>query len=106
VYNKEEKATTDIELVEIGPRFVLNPIKIFESMMSGAILFENSFFVHPQIVRRTDREKKMIEKAKKIGKKKERKDTMKGLEIPQDEVDRLFEDQENSDELGSEDFSQ
>jgi ribosome biogenesis protein BRX1 len=51
VYTKEEKDLNECELVEIGPRFVLNPIKIFDGLMSGAVLFENSFFVHPQTVK-------------------------------------------------------
>jgi hypothetical protein len=40
----------------------------------------------------------MNERAKKFGKKKERRDAQKALEIPQDEVDRLFEEQDNDDE--------
>jgi ribosome biogenesis protein BRX1 len=38
-------------LVEIGPRFVLNPIKIFGGSMSGATLWENPHFVSPNTLR-------------------------------------------------------
>lgn len=38
-------------LVEIGPRFVLNPIKIFGGSMSGATLWENPHYVSPNALR-------------------------------------------------------
>ena len=38
-------------LVEIGPRFVLNPIKIFGGSMSGATLWENPHYVSPNTLR-------------------------------------------------------
>ena len=38
-------------LVEIGPRFVLNPIKIFAGSMSGATLWENPSYVSPNQLR-------------------------------------------------------
>lgn len=38
-------------LVEIGPRFVLTPIKIFAGSFSGALLWENPKFVSPNAVR-------------------------------------------------------
>jgi len=37
----------DGSLTEIGPRFVLNPIKIFDSSFSGATLWENPNYVSP-----------------------------------------------------------
>ncbi|ODN78482.1 hypothetical protein L202_04115 [Cryptococcus amylolentus CBS 6039] len=38
-------------LVEIGPRFVLTPIKIFEGSFGGPTLFSNSEFVTPAAMR-------------------------------------------------------
>lgn len=37
----------DGALVEIGPRFVMNPVKIFESSFSGATLWENPDYTSP-----------------------------------------------------------
>lgn len=34
-------------LVEIGPRFIMNPVKIFENSFSGATLWENPEYVSP-----------------------------------------------------------
>lgn len=38
-------------LTEIGPRFVLTPIRIFEGSFGGPTVFENSEFVSPASVR-------------------------------------------------------
>lgn len=45
------KAAEKPVLVEIGPRFVLNPIKIFGGSMSGATLWENQHYVSPNALR-------------------------------------------------------
>ncbi|KAI0137184.1 Brix domain-containing protein [Xylariales sp. AK1849] len=45
--NKE----TDINLIEIGPRFVLTPIVIQEGSFGGPIIYENKEFVSPNQVR-------------------------------------------------------
>ncbi|RSL82123.1 Ribosome biogenesis protein BRX1 [Fusarium floridanum] len=42
---------TDINLVEIGPRFVLTPIVIQEGTFGGPIIYENKEFVSPNQVR-------------------------------------------------------
>jgi ribosome biogenesis protein BRX1 len=41
----------DVELVEIGPRFVMTPIVIQESSFGGPIIFENREFVSPNQIR-------------------------------------------------------
>jgi ribosome biogenesis protein BRX1 len=38
-------------LLEIGPRFVLTPIIIFEGSFSGPVIYENKEFVNPNVVR-------------------------------------------------------
>ncbi|XP_054289428.1 ribosome biogenesis protein BRX1 homolog [Macrosteles quadrilineatus] len=44
--------TEDGALAEIGPRFVLNPIKIFEKSFGGKTLWENPKYVTPKQYRR------------------------------------------------------
>ncbi|KAH9515426.1 Ribosome biogenesis protein BRX1 [Bulinus truncatus] len=48
----------DGSLAEIGPRFVLNPIRIFGSSFGGATLYQNPFYVSPNEFRRTLRQQK------------------------------------------------
>lgn len=37
--------TTEMSLVEIGPRVVLNPIKVFSASFGGQTLWENPYYV-------------------------------------------------------------
>ncbi|POW17208.1 hypothetical protein PSTT_00601, partial [Puccinia striiformis] len=53
-FNPKKKSTEssiveddDLSLTEIGPRFVLTPIKLFEGSFSGPCLWENKDFVPP-----------------------------------------------------------
>ncbi|KAI0256874.1 ribosome biogenesis protein BRX1 [Lactifluus subvellereus] len=48
----------EMSLVEIGPRFVLTPIRIFEGAFGGATVFANPEFVSPALVRSSRRKEK------------------------------------------------
>ncbi|KAG9834865.1 Brix-domain-containing protein, partial [Aureobasidium melanogenum] len=48
----KKDAETKLNLVEIGPRFVLTPIIIQEGSFGGPIIYENKEFVSPNQVRR------------------------------------------------------
>ncbi|KAI9448906.1 ribosome biogenesis protein BRX1 [Lactarius psammicola] len=48
----------EMSLVEIGPRFVLTPIRIFEGAFGGATVFANPEFVSPALVRSVRRRAK------------------------------------------------
>ena len=48
---KSKKGETHIQLVEIGPRFVLTPIVILESSFGGPVIYENKEFVSPNQIR-------------------------------------------------------
>ncbi|KAF7294798.1 Ribosome biogenesis protein BRX1 like protein [Mycena indigotica] len=54
-------------LVEIGPRFVLTPIRIFEGAFNGATVFSNPEFISPTAVRSAIRR----EKGAKYGQRKD-----------------------------------
>lgn len=49
--SKSGKPETDINLVEIGPRFVLTPIIIQEGSFGGPIIYENRQYVSPNQIR-------------------------------------------------------
>ena len=46
----DDKDVTNVELVEIGPRFSLNIIKIFDGTMTGLVLYENQLYESPNSV--------------------------------------------------------
>lgn len=48
---KKKGGEYDVELVEIGPRFVMTPIVIQESSFGGPIIYENKQFVSPNQIR-------------------------------------------------------
>lgn len=54
----KDNSNTDINLVEIGPRFVCTPIIIQEGSFGGPIIYENKQFVSPNQVRADLRRRK------------------------------------------------
>lgn len=60
-------------LVEVGPRFCLNPIKVFDGSFGGPTLYENPFYVSPNQIRSLEKRKKAGKYAKKVKAKTRRK---------------------------------
>jgi len=58
VLDKSERNNKDVSLVEIGPRMVLIPIRIFSGSLGGATLYQNSAFVSPNEERSAFKKKK------------------------------------------------
>ncbi|XP_066472309.1 ribosome biogenesis protein BRX1 homolog [Tiliqua scincoides] len=83
----------DMALVEIGPRFVLNLIKIFQGSFGGPTLYENPHYQSPNMHRRAIRlataarfkEKQQVKEVQKL-KRKEEKEL-----IPEDPTENVFE---------------
>ena len=48
---KQTSKQTNINLIEIGPRFVLTPIVILQSSFGGPVIYENKEFVSPNQIR-------------------------------------------------------
>jgi len=59
----------DPKLVEIGPRMVLTPIKIFEGSFGGATLFDNPEYISPNAMRHAVRRQKGQRYAERTGDK-------------------------------------
>ena len=51
-------STTNLSLIEIGPRFVLTPIVMLEGSFGGPVIYENKEFVSPNQVRADVRRQK------------------------------------------------
>ncbi|XP_046901743.1 ribosome biogenesis protein BRX1 homolog [Hypomesus transpacificus] len=77
----------DAALVEIGPRFVLNLIKIFQGSFGGPTLFENPHFQSPNTHRRLIRmatasrlrEKQMVKELQKLKRTEAKEDVTKDV---------------------------
>ncbi|KAL6205689.1 PREDICTED: ribosome biogenesis protein BRX1 [Fragaria vesca subsp. vesca] len=79
-------------LIEVGPRFCLNPIKIFAGSFGGPTLYENPFYISPNQIRSMQKKKKAGTFVKKVKAKTRRK--MHELENPleQDEFADLWKE--------------
>ncbi|ERF69259.1 hypothetical protein EPUS_09076 [Endocarpon pusillum Z07020] len=67
-----DRSSTDVSLVEIGPRFVLTPIVILEGSFGGPVIYDNKEFVSPNQVRSEVRLKKAGRHIRRTDDKKER----------------------------------
>eukprot|EP00457_Paulinella_chromatophora_P008961 gb/GEZN01009011.1/.p1 GENE.gb/GEZN01009011.1/~~gb/GEZN01009011.1/.p1 ORF type:complete len:310 (+),score=39.67 gb/GEZN01009011.1/:431-1360(+) len=77
-------------LVEIGPRFCLNPVRIFQGSFSGATLWQNSSFVSPNTMRAELRKRQGSKYADRTKQKKQRLDYVEQTKLPADELSGVF----------------
>ncbi|KAG0225072.1 Ribosome biogenesis protein brx1 [Actinomortierella wolfii] len=75
---------TDLQLVEIGPRFVMNPIRVFEGSFGGQTAFENPEFISPNVVRANLRRAKAGKYKARMDALAQRDVKMKKAELPED----------------------
>jgi ribosome biogenesis protein BRX1 len=83
----QEQATS---LVEIGPRFVLNPIRIFRGSFGGQTLFQNPDFVSPNEIRSMEHKRKNNSYISRKENEKKRKTRSEELVLPEDPLDSVF----------------
>ncbi|TRY65214.1 hypothetical protein DNTS_009432 [Danionella cerebrum] len=82
----------DASLVEIGPRFVLNPIKVFQGSFGGPTLYQNTHFQAPNLQRRLARQACAVRQqqrqlVKELQKQKQQEETQM---LPQDVTETVF----------------
>ncbi|KAJ1819790.1 Ribosome biogenesis protein brx1 [Coemansia sp. RSA 2599] len=84
---KDDKPT----LIEIGPRFVLNPIRIFEGSFGGPTLYENPKFISPNVIRANVLRQKAAKHAERLNNNAERENRDKENPLPVDPLKDVFE---------------
>jgi ribosome biogenesis protein BRX1 len=91
---ESSKEKDNVELVEIGPRFVMTPIVILEGSFGGPVVYENKEFVSPNEVRAAIREKRAVRaggrdmaRTKRIVKKRELEKEQKIAKMAEAEID-------------------
>jgi len=77
-------------LVEIGPRFVLNPIRIFSGSLCGTTLWENPNFVSPNKARSDHKRKTADKYDKRVESKTKRRAYEKEEQEPEDVLGGVF----------------
>ncbi|PWA62302.1 ribosomal RNA processing Brix domain protein [Artemisia annua] len=77
-------------LIEVGPRFCLNPIKIFGGSFGGPTLYENPFYVSPNQIRSLEKRKKAGKYANKVKAKTKRNMHTMENQLVSDEIEGLW----------------
>ena len=77
-------------LVEIGPRFVMTPIRIFRGSFGGQTLFQNPDFVSPNEIRSMHHKRKNTSYVHRKESEKKRKIRKEELVVPEDPLDTVF----------------
>lgn len=77
-------------LVEIGPRFVMAPIKCFSQAFHGATLWENSGFISPNEVRRAMRKRAADKTVSRAGQREKRRKHEDKNKIVHDDIHKVF----------------
>lgn len=78
-------------LTEIGPRFVLDPVRFLSGSFGGPTLYANAFYMSPTALR--IQAKKLLKNpyTRRLKMKAERKDREKAAEFEEDPLDEAFE---------------
>eukprot|EP01095_Lingulamoeba_sp_RSL-Kostka_P004289 TRINITY_DN1538_c2_g2_i1.p1 TRINITY_DN1538_c2_g2~~TRINITY_DN1538_c2_g2_i1.p1 ORF type:complete len:294 (+),score=66.80 TRINITY_DN1538_c2_g2_i1:70-951(+) len=88
-----EKGTNDeIELTEIGPRFVLEPIKIFSGSFKGSTLYQDPYFISPNKIRSMSIKNKGRKYDVRTFQKKNTQNKKDNISYPLDEIKSVFKD--------------
>lgn len=87
----------DVELVEIGPRFVLTPIRILEGSFHGVTMYENPHYVPPAALRREAMMDKSMTYALRKKAEKSRKKREEQLKREFTALETLFDDDDGGD---------
>ncbi|KAJ3008983.1 Ribosome biogenesis protein brx1 [Thoreauomyces humboldtii] len=86
----EKSKETEISLIEIGPRFVLNIMRIFDGSFGGSTLFENKDFVGPNQVRRDKRTEMSDEYKRRVEQTRKKDEKMRDNKLPEDPLADVF----------------
>ena len=85
-----KKGIVTNKLVEIGPRFVLQPIRIFSGSFTGETLYMNEEYVSPNLARAAEHKRKGGVYANRVEQKEIRKARQELNVMEKDEVDDVF----------------
>jgi ribosome biogenesis protein BRX1 len=77
-------------LIEIGPRFILNPIRIFRGSFGGQTLYVNESFVNPNVIRSMKKKEEGDKYVRRKGAESKRKRRDEGIVVPMDPLSDVF----------------
>uniref|UniRef100_A0A7S3Q0T3 Brix domain-containing protein n=1 Tax=Chaetoceros debilis TaxID=122233 RepID=A0A7S3Q0T3_9STRA len=77
-------------LAEIGPRFVLNPIRIFRGAFGGQTLYKNDQYISPNVIRSMENQNHGNTYTIRKDAQKKRKTHVKNIVVPEDPLASVF----------------
>lgn len=77
-------------LVEIGPRFVLAPIKCMSGTFTGSVLWENPSYIGPNEIRRVLKKRQGDKTYDRVAKKRKRALHVENNPIEHPQIDKIF----------------
>eukprot|EP00939_MAST-03C_sp_MAST-3C-sp1_P002043 g2043.t1 len=77
-------------LVEIGPRFVMDVVRVFDNSFGGKTLFQNPKFVSPNATRHMEHKRKSRKYQTRLEDREKRRKRVSKTTAPADECDGLF----------------
>jgi len=86
--NKGEELT---QLIEIGPRFVLTPIRLFAGSFGGSTLYKNEKYISPNMMRFEVRSSKHDRYMKRKKSQRDRRERAVTNVLPKDELSTIFQ---------------
>jgi ribosome biogenesis protein BRX1 len=87
---KQLGAAESTSLVEIGPRFVLEPIRIFRGSFGGQTLYQNPSFVSPNETRAAEKRKQGMTFENRKAAHQMRKEHEASIVVPPNPLDSVF----------------
>eukprot|EP00898_Chlorokybus_atmophyticus_P006158 jgi/Chlat1/6543/Chrsp45S06017 len=86
----DKSALEKMTLVEVGPRFCLNPIKVFAGSFGGPTLYENPNYVSPNLTRAMEKRANASKYTKRVKAKQRRKQHEVVNRLKPTELDTVF----------------
>lgn len=95
-----KQTTKDPALVEIGPRLVLNPIRMFSGSMGGPTLWANPNYISPNIARQATKRQRASSYQNRLDARDARREHLEANPLPHDPLssDMIFNQEENEDD--------
>ncbi len=88
--DKGKTAAREANLVEVGPRFCLQPIKVFAGSFGGATLYENPAYVSPNALRSLLKQRAAGKYGSKVNAKAKRRAHEAANPAPRGRLDDVF----------------
>jgi len=95
-WSEDKKTPDDHDLAEIGPRFVLQPIRIFQGAFGGKTLYENDEYISPNEFRREVKNSKAQKYLDRVTEKKHTASKTITNQLPEDETEDVWKQAEEA----------